>query len=60
MALKEEQNPQELLYIRKKKNETPAKRNEALVREEEINKCYRKRELLPEQKELTAEQIKDE
>lgn len=60
MALKEEQNPQDLLSIINKKDEALATRNEALLREEEISKGYRKRELLPEQKELTAEQIKDE
>ena len=60
MALKEEQNPQDLLSIINKKDEALATRNEALLREEEISKGYRKRELLPEQKELTPEQIKDE
>lgn len=60
MALKEEQNPQDLLSIINKKDEALATRNEALLREEEISKGYRKKELLPEQKELTAEQIKDE
>ena len=59
MSLKRKPNPKNLLSEINKDDEALATRNEALLKEEEISKGYRKRELLPEQKELTAQQIKD-
>jgi len=59
LTLSFKQTSQDLLSEINKDDEALATRNEALLKEEEISKGYRKRELLPEQKELTAQQIKD-